>query len=191
MTSEIVSKDDIKPGEIYEDSYGHPCVCVHITDEISGISLIDGSYPRTENISEQKLIKLSSTEAWEWRINGPAQKPVAPAFRWWEQKPPECVNPGLHIENLYFFALYQVEWNQKIQEILGSVKHEWHDVQSKIVEDANDGKAELQFSVTGENGTARVKVLAFKSKHDWLIEQLEVDIADQTVVLLEQGKPVD
>lgn len=191
MTTEILSKDDIAPGDIYEDSYGHPCLCVHITEEIQGISLVDGSYPRTENIADHPLKKLSSTEAWEWRLNGPSGKEVPPAFRWWEPKPPECVNPGLHLENLYFFSLYQVEWSQKIQSLLGSIKHEWRKVESTIIDKGQDSKADIRFQVEGQNGNATVHVMAFKSKHDWLIEHLEVQVDDQVLVLLDQGKPVD
>ena len=44
------SNQIICPGDIYEDSAFHPCLCIEANkDDIWGISLIDGSYPRSED----------------------------------------------------------------------------------------------------------------------------------------------
>jgi hypothetical protein len=50
MAEFIDSPDLIKPGDIYEDSAFHPCLCVSVDVNegiVWGISLIDGSHPRT------------------------------------------------------------------------------------------------------------------------------------------------
>ena len=46
--------DCFAPGDIYEDVIYHPCLCVGVSveeDELWGISLIDGSYPRNCSIN--------------------------------------------------------------------------------------------------------------------------------------------
>ena len=55
---------DIKPGDIYEDPFCHPCLCVKVKDgETIGISLIDGSYPREPDIGISDVRKLTLQEA--------------------------------------------------------------------------------------------------------------------------------
>jgi hypothetical protein len=68
--SEIVSKPgDLKPGDIYQDTSDHPCLCVSAEGmEVTGISLIDGTYPRAEDIGLSGLSKLSIEEAWSLRM---------------------------------------------------------------------------------------------------------------------------
>ena len=92
MPTEIYSARDISPGEIYEDVFFHPCVCVEITDfEIWGISLIDGSYPRTTDIQNSLPRKLSIKEAWIWKIKGPQDLDersikLEEKYKWWKRK---------------------------------------------------------------------------------------------------------
>jgi len=55
------------PGDIYEDGFGHPCLCVEVNlalDEIWGISLIDGSYPRSCSLLHSGIHKLTVAKAW-------------------------------------------------------------------------------------------------------------------------------
>jgi hypothetical protein len=57
---------NIQPGDLYEDCSYHPVVCVDITakdDAISGMSLIDGSYPRNCGLIHCGVRKLSVAEA--------------------------------------------------------------------------------------------------------------------------------
>ncbi|MFC3813374.1 hypothetical protein [Lysobacter sp. GCM10012299] len=62
----------LKPGDIYEDPFFHPCLCVGEADgAVWGISLIDGSYPRTTDVSVSGVRLLSPKEAWEWKSKGP------------------------------------------------------------------------------------------------------------------------
>lgn len=91
MTQPILSSKDISPGEIYEDVFFHPCVCIEVNKyEIWGISLIDGSYPRTIDIHNSAPRKLTTEEAWEWKINGPQDLEGDIEFpddqKWWRFK---------------------------------------------------------------------------------------------------------
>ena len=56
------------PGDIYEDVFFHPCLCIGVSekdDEIWGISLIDGSYPRACSLANSAIEKLTVEEAWQ------------------------------------------------------------------------------------------------------------------------------
>jgi hypothetical protein len=60
---------DILPGMIYEDCAFHPVICTHVHDDdsVSGISLIDGSSPRTCSIHDCGIVLLSITDVIEIR----------------------------------------------------------------------------------------------------------------------------
>jgi len=74
MPEKITSQGQLLPGEIYEDCRFHPCVCITVDDNIlTGISLIDGSYPHNCKIGRCKIRKLSLQEAMEWKKGGPQQ----------------------------------------------------------------------------------------------------------------------
>ncbi|OWQ84177.1 hypothetical protein CDN98_19495 [Roseateles terrae] len=77
-------------GDIYEDCAFHPVLCVSVDyeqDDISGISLIDGTYPRSCSLRHCGVRKLSVEEAWEIRRTGPADPKVREKLsaerRWW------------------------------------------------------------------------------------------------------------
>ncbi len=56
----------IRPGDIYEDCFFHPVLCMTIDvaeDEITGISLIDGSQPRTCSLKHCGVVKLALDDA--------------------------------------------------------------------------------------------------------------------------------
>jgi hypothetical protein len=87
MPLEISKAFEIAPGEIYEDSAYHPCLCVGVEgNEIWGISLIDGSYPRTEELGLSGVRKLTVEEAWSWKLHGPDDEVVPPKNRWWRNR---------------------------------------------------------------------------------------------------------
>jgi hypothetical protein len=55
---------DITVGGIYEDCSFHPCVCIRIKgDDIEGISLIDGSAPRSCSLAHCGPTALTVSEA--------------------------------------------------------------------------------------------------------------------------------
>jgi hypothetical protein len=84
MPSSIKSPNDLSVGEIYEDCFHHPCLCVSVDDdEIQGISLVDGSYPRSCSIEHCGPRKLTIEEARRWKLSGPDDVQLEPQFRWW------------------------------------------------------------------------------------------------------------
>lgn len=78
----------IKPGDIYEDCFYHPVLCVgadYKNDTIWGISLIDGSQPRSCSVLFCGVRKLSVDEAWEIKRFGLHDLAVRQQFvnKWW------------------------------------------------------------------------------------------------------------
>jgi len=71
MPEPIELSSSLKPGDIYEDPFFHPCLCIGEVDgAVWGISLIDGSYPRTTDVSMSGVRRLSVEEAWSWKMKG-------------------------------------------------------------------------------------------------------------------------
>lgn len=49
----------IKPGDIYEDCAYHPVLCLHNDgDAVRGVSLIDGTWPRSCSLDHCGVVKL-------------------------------------------------------------------------------------------------------------------------------------
>lgn len=63
----------VRIGEIYEDAFFHPCLCLGIDEAgfVWGVSLVDGSYPRATDIHRSGVRRLTVEEAWEWKMKGP------------------------------------------------------------------------------------------------------------------------
>ena len=58
---------ELSPGDLYEDSAYHPCLCVEVNysdDDIWGISLVDGSHPRACSLEHSGVRKINVHEAW-------------------------------------------------------------------------------------------------------------------------------
>ena len=92
MANYIVEPSEIQPGDIYEDSAYHPCLCIKVEGySISGIPLVDGSYPRGEDVGLSGVRKLSVEEAWHWRRFGPPDLDVeiSPKNCWWKRRKAE------------------------------------------------------------------------------------------------------
>jgi hypothetical protein len=86
MPHEINTTSDLRPGDYYEDCAYHPCVCVSVNpeaDEILGISLIDGSFPRACSGQHCGIRHLTFEEAVHWKLRGPSDVEVERAHRWW------------------------------------------------------------------------------------------------------------
>ncbi len=78
----------IQPGQIYEDCAYHPCLCLGTDEgEVWGISLIDGSQPRSCDLRMCGVRILTLEEAWEIKKNGPADPEARDEYptadRWW------------------------------------------------------------------------------------------------------------
>jgi hypothetical protein len=85
MPTPVQSAADIRPGEIYEDTFYHPCLCVKADEtRVMGISLVDGSFPRTTDFRVTEVRKLTAEEAWQWRLQGPPDAVLIESQRWWQ-----------------------------------------------------------------------------------------------------------
>ena len=72
MPIDVTATSDLRPGDFYEDCFYQPCLCISVLDkEVSGISLVDGSYPRTCEIHHCGVRKLTFDEAMRWKFFGP------------------------------------------------------------------------------------------------------------------------
>ncbi len=82
----------IRVGDIFEDCAFHPVLCLGVDyqdDNIWGVSLIDGSYPRSCSLLFCGVRKLSLDEAWKIKTRGPSEEKDAAQFslenRWWRE----------------------------------------------------------------------------------------------------------
>jgi hypothetical protein len=69
------SNDELRVGSIYEDCSYHPCLCTAVDiseDEVRGISLIDGSGPRSCSIKYCGPVPLNLEKALEAKRDFPA-----------------------------------------------------------------------------------------------------------------------
>jgi hypothetical protein len=80
----------LRPGDIYEDCAYHPVMCLGVnyrTDEIWGVSLVDGTFPRSCSLVHCGVRKLTPKQAWSLKRSGPSSANVRariPADRqWW------------------------------------------------------------------------------------------------------------
>ena len=81
---------DLQVGDIYQDCSYHPVICVSLNredDEVTGISLIDGSSPRSCSLLHCGIRKITIEEAWNIKINGPSDSEVKQEIskekQWW------------------------------------------------------------------------------------------------------------
>ena len=82
----------LKPGDLFEDCAYHPVLCLGVDykrDEIWGVSLVDGSYPRACSLLFCGVRKLTANEAWRIKMKGPRDRKVRerikPNSRWWSR----------------------------------------------------------------------------------------------------------
>jgi len=80
----------LKPGDIYESCSYHPVLCLGVdykSDEIWGVSLIDGAYPLSCSLVHCGVRKLTPKQAWEAKMRGPseagARERISEKSRWW------------------------------------------------------------------------------------------------------------
>jgi hypothetical protein len=80
----------IEVGDVFEDCSYHPVLCLGVDykdDNIWGVSLIDGSFPRNCSLIHCGVRKLSLKEAWHIKLHGPSDEEAADRFeedrRWW------------------------------------------------------------------------------------------------------------
>jgi len=64
----------LAPGGFYEDCAYHPCLAMGVDaeqDDIWGISLVDGSWPRSCSLNNCGVIPLTVEQVWRWKLQGP------------------------------------------------------------------------------------------------------------------------
>jgi len=88
MTEHSAEEIAIEPGQIYEDCAFHPCLCLGSGDGyVWGISLIDGTQPRSCDLRMCGVRILSLAEAWQIKINGPTDPEAKTDYpqdrKWW------------------------------------------------------------------------------------------------------------
>jgi hypothetical protein len=84
MATDVKSSTDIRPGDFYEDCSYHPCLCIRVDDdEVSGISLVDGTSPRSCSIFGCGIVRLSLDEAVDRKFYGPPGVELPQDKRWW------------------------------------------------------------------------------------------------------------
>jgi hypothetical protein len=70
-------------GDFYEDCAYHPCLCTYSNgDDIEGISLVDGSIPRSCSLKHCGIKKLTTEEAIRWRLKGPENVDHSISIKW-------------------------------------------------------------------------------------------------------------
>jgi hypothetical protein len=81
---------DLTIGSYYEDCFFHPCICIGTAPEhgsIYGISLVNGTFPRSCDIDHCGVRLLSFEEAMIWKFYGPRDLPPHVVFdeasKWW------------------------------------------------------------------------------------------------------------
>jgi len=84
MPTDVTQIGDVQPGDFYEDCAYHPCLCIRVLDEeVAGISLVDGSSPRSCDIHHCGVRKLTFDEAMQWKFYGPTDRELPDESRWW------------------------------------------------------------------------------------------------------------
>lgn len=69
MTATVQNPEGISVGDLYEDASFHPCLCMGIDDGfVWGVSLIDGSHPRSCDLMMSGIRKLTPAEAWSIKM---------------------------------------------------------------------------------------------------------------------------
>jgi hypothetical protein len=188
------SSDELKPGDVYEDCAGHPCLCLQVReiddpDGISGISLVDGSYPRSCSLTHCGVRRLSLEEAFLWKTKGPQGLPEpwqpVPDAQWWWPKPPEGTNPGEYLSFLYASSL---RFLRNTASQLGSPIVGWYSPQSLL--DAEASTARVEYTVKGSLRTARVVVEAIKEGRLWPIQRIQVHAEGEASPVVYEGERV-
>jgi hypothetical protein len=168
----------IRPGDFYEDGFFHPCLCTSADAEsVSGISLIDGSAPRTCDVKLGGVRKLTLDQVVKWKQSGPQDidEPWCPLpdHQWWWPKPVEGVNPGGFLEHLFFSSLLYLR--NHAAEILGNPVIGWFEASVAVNDQTNPPRAHISYRVNGSKRSALVEVEAHKEGRMWPISKIVLD----------------
>jgi hypothetical protein len=185
----------IAPGDYYEDCSYHPCLCITVDEDgdgLTGISLVDGSYPRSCSFRHCGVRKLTLSEVVLWKQHGPQQLPEPwkplPDKQWWWPKPLEGINPGDTLKHLFESSLLFLRNHAK--GILGNPVIGWYAASGSFSDHTDRPFAQVQYEVNGAPGRARVDVEAAKEGRLWPIQRISVLLDGAESPLVFEGNQV-
>lgn len=191
----MANEEEYKVGDIYEDCCFHPCLCTEVDEEgISGISLIDGTSPRSCSLVHCGIRKLSIEEATEIKENGPKddffRSNVLPDKQWWWPKPRTATNPGNNAKSFFESSLRFLRNDKLVTNLLGKPIIGWFEPEYTFLDIQNDKYARASFVVRGKIMSAKVHIRASKEGRLWPIQSIRVEPENTDEVLEFTGKAV-
>jgi len=193
----MARKPQFKPGDLYEDMSLHPCLCIATSADgrdVWGISLVDGSYPRSCDPHFQSIGKLSLEEAWVWRTKGPQHLAkdarILPAQQWWWPKPLEGINPGHVAEHLFSSSLTFLRSELSVCERFGGLPSGWWEGCTQMNDHGQHGEASASYITRGSAASARVQVVAEKEGRLWPIQRITVEFLNGSGICEFTGEKV-
>jgi hypothetical protein len=168
----------IHPGDYYEDVFFHPCLCTSTDEEmVTGISLIDGSFPRSCDVRLGGIRKLTLNEVVQWKQSGPQRMDEALVLladrQWWWPKPVEGINPGEFLGHLYSSSLNYLR--NYGADVLGHPIVGWFDSSAAVSYHSKVGQAQIRYRVTGSARSGLVTVDAHTEGRMWPISKIVLD----------------
>jgi hypothetical protein len=186
--------ETFKPGDFYEDCSFHPCLCIEVDDQggISGISLIDGSYPRSCDIENCGVRKLTLEEALIWKRKGPQKldEPWSPLpdKQWWWPKPAEGINPADALEHLFESSLTFLRNNMRAT--LGENVVGWYSAAGSFKDAGPGSSAEAVYEIICSSTRGLVRVEAVKEGRLWPIQRISVELQGYDAQFVFEGEQV-
>jgi hypothetical protein len=185
-----------RPGDYYEDCLLHPCLCVSVDDDgdgVSGISLVDGSGPRSCSVKLCGIRKLTLEEAVLWKANGPQRlsEPWVPLpdKQWWWPRPIEGVNPGECLRHLFDFSLLFLRGHA--EDLLGAPIHAWFMPTGSFNAGVGEAFARVEYEVKAPRvRTAIVRVEARREGRLWPISHISVQPQGSAEPIVFSGEQV-
>jgi hypothetical protein len=186
--------DTFKPGDYYEDCSYHPCLCIEVdkNDGIKGISLIDGSSPRSCDLNHCGVRKLSLAEVLLWKQKGPQnlEQPWSPLpdKQWWWPRPLEGINPSSILEFLFESSLLFLR--NYARSTLGNEIIGWYKAEGSFRDKGADSVAIASYDVHGSVANAQVLVEATKEGRLWPIQKIIVTLEGNKEPIVFDGDKV-
>lgn len=186
--------ETIKLGDIYEDCSFHPCLCVEVDGQggISGISLVDGSFPRSCELQYCGVRKLTLEEALVWKNKGPQnlEEPWIPLpdKQWWWPRPVEGLNPAGALEHLFDSSLNFLR--NKLRTTLGENIVGWYSASGSFNDTGPGSSAEAAYAIKCSSASGVVKVEAVKEGRLWPIQRIIVSLEGHDEPLVFEGEEV-
>lgn len=185
----------IAPGDYYEDCSYHPCLCVSVDDDgdgISGISLVDGSYPRNCSVVHCGVRNLTLEEVVLWKHKGPHRlsEPWTPLpdRQWWWPRPLEGLNPGETLAHLFESSLLFLR--NHARHLLGDPIVGWYATSGSFSEVMAVPSAQIHFEVKGSLCRAGVSVEAIKEGRLWPTIKISLLLVGTEIPIVFEGEQV-